>query len=357
MRPASVASEAWRNVTSGTAQALQIAVLLGALTAAVVGVDLASISAISARAAAFHDAGGDILVIEAPGLISSRACESLNRTTGVIAGALRAATGNLVARALPSSSIPTFEITPGLAPILLDGAAAPPGVLVSGALARALGLAAGGSLDSLTGSATVAAVYDYPDDGRRADFEFAAMLPVGSDRPFDECWARSTARSDDLAPLLLSTVVPQSGGQSDPPKIAQLNGSLGERFDGAGQFADRPTRLLPFMGAGLAFIVSFVATRLRRVELAAARHSGVAASEQWATVMLESLVPVAFAPIVTAPVVAWFVVHAPPTDLGTSLGLAVGYAGMLGLSALLGATIAVLLIRERDLFAHFKDRK
>ena len=357
MRLASVASEAWRNVTSGTAQALQLAVLLGALTAAVVGVDLASIAAISARAVAFHDVGSDILVIEAPGLISSRACDSLNGTPGVIAGALRPATQNLVARALPSSSIPTFEITAGLTPVLLDGAAAPPGLLASASLAKALGLSAGGTLESRTGVATVAAVYDYPDDGRRADFEFAVMLPVVSDGRFDECWARSRASSDDLAPLLLSTVIPQAGGQTDPPKIAQLNGSLGQRFDGAAQFADRPTRYLPVMGALLAFIIFFVATRLRRVELAAARHSGVAPHEQWGTVALESLVPVLFAPILTAPAVAWFVVNAPETDVGRYLILAAGYSALLGLFALLGLSTAVLSIRERDLFAHFKDRR
>ena len=356
MRFASLASEAWRSIASGTSQAALCSGLLGCIAAVTIGLDLGAVRTIELGEAAFHAAGADILVIQAPGRVSPSACEALGSLPGVDAGALRRSASDLVARALPSSGIPTFDVSPGLSAVLLAGAAASPGVLVSAAAAESLGLAPGDPLVSTAGELAVGGVYPYPHDGRRAAYEFAVLLPSRSAGAFDECWARPAGRTDDLAPLLLGTLVPSSD-QQDAPAIAQLNPSLGRDFDGAGQFAQRPTRHLPLLGAALALVVTLALLRLRRVELAAARHSGVASRHQWAMALLETAVPVLVMPFVVAPVVAWIVLDVAPPDLPTYVLLAARGVVLVSLFAVAGTTVGALLIRERDLFSHFKERR
>lgn len=357
MRWQSILSEAWRNLVTGTALAAPLSLLVGAVCGILVGIDLGATSAISIAGQQFQQAAANVMGYQAPGRISAVACEALNSSKGVEAGAIRRAPKDLVLSALPSSGVPTYEVTSGFPHVLYDGRhPIGGGLLVSRALADAIGLEEGETLSTLHGDAEVALIYDYPDDGRRPDLEYAILVPVVAETAFDECWARTWPQSDALVVLLRTTILPGNATE-DSPNLLQVNQSLGNEFLGEERFADRPTRFLPLIGAALVFLLAFFGTRLRRVELAAARHSGMRLKDVWAMLVVETLGWIAVVVVIQLPLATWFVAQAASVDKATYIDLAARYCLMFGLFALSGASVGAAMIRERQLFVHFKARK
>ncbi len=346
MRWRSIASEAWRNITSGAALTVPLCAVLGALAAALTGLGSFETLALTAHAERFHDAGAAILILQAPGAVDGRACEALNGTPGVRSGALRAAPGNVVGAALPDSSVPTYEVTSGL-PGLLGAEPRRAGVLLSPEVARTLG-------DGLVG-VEVAGVYGYPDDGRRADLGYAVLVPTLASGAFDECWAETWPPSRELESLLRTSYAPRASGTD--LRILQLNGTLGETFDGAAQFAARTTRWLPLLGAAAAFVIAFSAMRLRRVELASARHAGVRLADQLAIALGECLAWVAATIALVTPVVCAALLHAPRTDAPAHVHAALLTTALAVAAGVAGSALAVLLSGERHLFRLVKQRR
>lgn len=168
MKATAVISEAWRSITSGAAR-LAPAVLALALTAAGMGVmDIAAGSTILDQASAYRQSGADILVLNAPDGIDAASCERLTSLTNVqAAGAIRT-TDPLTLAALPDTTTPLYQITPGLAK-LLDTKQDPntTGLIASQQVAETLGTSTGGTIGLADGrTARVKGIYQYPDDGR-----------------------------------------------------------------------------------------------------------------------------------------------------------------------------------------------
>lgn len=203
MKATAVISEAWRSITSGAAR-LTPAVLALALTAAGMGVmDIAAGSTILDQASAYRQSGADILVLNAPDGIDAASCERLTSLTNVqAAGAIRT-TDPLTLAALPDTTTPLYQITPGLAK-LLDTKQDPntTGLIASQQVAETLGTSTGGTIGLADGrTARVKGIYQYPDDERTPGYAYALMeeTPATGNAPHASCppAARSSPSPSD----------------------------------------------------------------------------------------------------------------------------------------------------------------
>lgn len=357
MRWASVVREAWRNVTSGTARSGLIAAVLVVLAVMLQLADLLTVQSLVERVREFRAAGADILVYTSTGRVDGTRCELLAQQPNVLAvGAVRRGVDRFAA-ALPASSIPAFDVTPGFPAVLGADGDRRPGVVVSRELADTLSLGQGDALQLLDGKATVAAVYAYPEDGRTTGYGYALLMPGADRQPFDACWVREWPRTEMTEQLLRGVGTAAAVPDDAPaPELTQLNSSLGRSLDAAASFQGRATRLAPLVALLVAGAACFGITRMRRLELASARHLGVRASAQVLGVVLESVawaLPVGLAGLLTA---AWVAadgrVGAVPVVLG--LGALAPIATVIG--GTLGAAAAAATIRERNLLRYLKER-
>lgn len=139
----------------------------------------------------------------------------------------------------------------------------------------------------------------------------------------------------------------------DEPRVAQLNASLGTRFDAHQEYSERFSR---FGGAAVgvaSLVVGYAAVRIRRVELAAALHDGVRRADLWITILLESLAWV-LPPLAAGLVASTHLLAADGMPVVLSVGGRVLLPGTL--LALAGVSLGVAVTRERDLFRYSKER-
>ncbi|MCJ1703084.1 hypothetical protein [Rathayibacter sp. VKM Ac-2926] len=358
MRFSSLVREAWRNVSTGTSRALLLCACVLLIAVPIQIADLAVTRQHVREAEAYQRAGASVQTLAAPGRIDGEACAALAGSATVrAAGAVRTATSDLVTAVLPRSPIPLFEVTAGVPEILRAAAVPGTGVVLGPEAADAVGrgddlaLAGGGSV-------AVRGRYDYPDDGRRRGFGYAALAgaPAG-ERPFDECWIDAWPQSESVRALLLTTVLLGESAPDDPaPVLAPLNSRLGAAFDGGARNADRVTLAAGPLAGLLVLAACWAVTGLRRVELASALHSRVHRVELLAVLLLESLawlIPVGSAGLAVA---LFFSSTGPPVDAAATLiqGLRTPAVAVLG--AATGVLLGVLTTRERHLFRYFKNR-
>jgi len=355
MRARDAAVEGLRNLRTGTGRPAAVAAALTLCAAVLVGLDVSSVAQLVTRAHAFQDAGGSTLLLESAEQVDGAACQRLADRTGV-EGAAAVTLGSRTAHAapLPQQSIPLVRATAGLAGILgarPDGA----GVWVSAEAADQLRVHVGSTL-VLDGQPTrVAAVYPYPSDGRQPGLGYAVIEPVPATGVFDECWVRSWPVDDALTPLLTATAFHPAAEQSQR-HLSQLNGSLGANFDGAAQLAQRSSALGFPVALGAALLIGYAAWRLRRLELASARHAGVPARALWLTAMLELGVLLAIAWAWGAVVALWATRSLGGPDTLQVLPFAARILLATSVGAVLGASVAVWTAKERHLFDYFKGR-
>lgn len=160
-----------------------------------------------------------------------------------------------------------------------------------------------------------------------------------------------------IVSTLLRTALSTNGTASrTSPEAGQLNSRFGANFDGTEKDLTRPTAAAPFAALVLAFICALMITRIRRLELASDRHSGVTCSEQIAIALIEAaawMVPVW---ICAAGCILFTSPQAMSADLSVIALAATRIPAAICLGGVLGAVIGVALIRERDLFHYFKAR-
>lgn len=132
-------SEAWRDCLSGTARVGILTVLATALVGGIICADAFSLRSVSVEAASFRVHLGSVRVLQAQGGIDGAACEALSRIPGVRAGAVRSVESSLSPLALPASSLPLYEVTPGIASLLGTTTADPTGILLPEQVAEDLG--------------------------------------------------------------------------------------------------------------------------------------------------------------------------------------------------------------------------
>ncbi|WIB78138.1 hypothetical protein DEJ28_03280 [Curtobacterium sp. MCPF17_002] len=358
MRLAEVVREAWRDIASGAAWAGVGAIVFAVLLGGVVGLRTAAVAKDVRAAAAFVASGAATTVQRAEGRIDGRVCDALAETEGVItSGALRRLDAGTVPAALPGSAVPTYEVTAGLPGVLgTAGTVGVAGVIVSPAVRESLGLAPGDPLVTAAGtSSEVAGVYDYPDDGRDPDLEYALLAPTADDgAPFDACWVTVWPQREDTRAMLRRTVLPASGADDEArPTVGQLNPRLGAAFaPSAAASAEVPFGAA--VVAGLA--VGGAAVARRRLALASDLHVGVQRSVQVLGIVVQHAVWGAVGALVAVGV-AVVLVRGLPVDDALPIVLEAAATATLGLVAVvLGGALAAMMVRERALHRYFRSR-
>ncbi|WP_426517761.1 hypothetical protein ACPPVQ_01120 [Diaminobutyricibacter sp. McL0618] len=360
MRLASIAREAALNVRSGTTRAATFATALVFGISLLAGADIAAVAEIQREARQFQAAGGSTLIYRMNAGISGEACEALASVDGVrAAGAVRQEPAAAHAGALPGHEIPTFSVSPNFQGFQAIGnPTAHGGVIVSGDLAAALGLREGDVAEFVEGSPRIDSVYTYDDDGRRPGLGYAVLVPSPTTAPFDECWAETWPMSNGLTSLLSSTLVPGAvtlGSGGPTPQLLQLNSTLGATFDGTKRFAGRITRFAPEAAAALALVLGFVAVRLRRLEFASALHARTKRSAQTLQILLETVGWTIAASMIGALIVLVLIRTQYPGDMGDLISVGIPTFASLP-ATLVGALVGSALVRERNLFAYFRER-
>ena len=357
MLPASTLSEAVRNVASGTTRAVILFAIWSALLICAVLSDQLAIRMILDGSNAFRSSGASVSVMIANGRVEGSVCDSLNQLPNVrAAGALRLADNDLVAATMPSSPIPTFEVSSGLVAILTSRAGS--GVFVSRDLANGLGTSAGDPFYLTGGEKTeVAGVFDYPTDGRRPGLAYSVLETVAPTGYFDECWVDIWPRSDEVLSLMGTTVGPASQADEPPPQLTQLNSTLGVSFPAVELFRDRPTANLPLYLVAGGGLLGFFAVWTRKLELASARHLGVTSGAQMAQMTIEASVWLCASSLVAFAVACVLGTFVSASDL---MSLLVPSLIMIGAGAVANIAATILTVSWIDgthYLIYFRDRQ
>lgn len=206
----------------------------------------------------------------------------------------------------------------------------------------------------------VAGVFQYPDDGRSTSYDYVALsqVPAAAD-DFDQCLVKAWPVPDAMQSLLQSTVSSWSSDASQQPTISQLNSTQGTQLDAVKTFRGRQSALAPVVMFVSALFAGYAAVRARRLELASAMHCGEPKIALWLQMLLETLMWCCSAIIVTTPLIVWALTHMETGVIISSTTL-VGILSRIPAAALVGvlagASMAMLITRERDLFRYFKNR-
>lgn len=360
MTAGSIASEALRNISSGTTRAALLMVLWALALSGVVGAEFFAVTAILQSASTFRAAGSNVAVMVASGRIDGDACSRMANLPNVqAAGAIRAAPMDLSPDKAPGTIVPTKEVTPGLLRILntKPGAGAPAlgGIFLSQDVAAALGTKAGQTISIGGQKASVGGVFDYPSDGRTAGLGFSILEPVLQSGRFDECWVQIWPQSDEILSLMSGTVADTSD-RSNAPVLTQLNTTLGEKFSSQELFDGRLSRYLPIALACIGFGIGFAALWVRRLEFASARHLGVSPFDQSAQALLETAAWDLSGGLIACAVALVIGSQLPLTDEGPIL-LSSLLSVTTGLVAAgIGGLLAMGLINERHFLRYFQGR-
>lgn len=357
MKLASLCREAGRNIASGTTRFALLSVVLTIVFAAVILLDALTTSGLIASAERFRSSGAATEILVADGRVDAAACEALSSVPGVTAsGALRPAARKTTVATVPDAPIPTYEVSPGFAAVVSDGTGPASGVLVPDELAEIIGVRPGAEIATDEGPMRVESIYDYPSDGRRAGFGYAILMVSTASGSYDECWATAWPQHPNLRTLLLATMSPLDGAESDKPQVTQLNPSFGASFEGSASFAERLTRFAAPTGAMLAAVIGFAAVRMRRLQHTSALHAGVSKLDLAALALLEAG---AWSGAAGALGVGLAALAASMVERVDQLAVfqsvvVVPLAGVAGV--LLGTLAAAAGMSEKHLFRYFKDR-
>lgn len=354
MKLRSLLSEAGRNLVSGTSRTATFAVALSMLLALPVLADVFVTTSLVHAANEFRNSGASIITVSAPDGIDGAACEALAEVPQVrAAGALSITGERLTVATLPRSPLDLHRITDGFADVLSAHRQGSEGLVLTDAVMSAAGTRSDHLVTDL-GAVSVDGAFTYPADGRRSGFGWAALATQPAAGTFDECWVEAWPTSEALRTILF-TSVSASIPSDTKVTVAQLNGQHGNSFDGFSLYEDRITRFAPAVAWLLSVGLAIVAIRLRRLELAARLHDRMSRRSLYGLVLIEAvgwLVPGCVLALAAATVAISFGPSGAIPVFWTELGT-VGCALLGGIA---GTMLAVAMVRERNLFAHFKDR-
>ena len=355
MRPAAVLSEAWRSTASGSNRAAGWGVLAVLVFGVVGAADARLVVGLLADARELRESGASVWVVEAPAGIDAARCEALADVEGVNAsGALRESSVTVRPASLPSSEIRVVEATPGLGAVLAVEGPPEGGVWLPRALAETLGIASGGSIETVEGRVTVAGRYEYPADGRMTTLEHVVVAPVPATGAFDGCWAEVWPPSVETTALLSFALDDSTAGSQ--AQEGQLNARYGRLSDPAARYDERPTRWAGGVAVVAGAALGYASVRSRRLELASALHAGVPRGAVTAQVILETLSWSMVGAVMTVPLLWWASgAGSPGAESQTWMAAVLAVAGG-ALSTALGAFCGAVVTRESQLVRYFADR-
>lgn len=323
-------------------------------------VELAAVRSAVRQAQEYRESGAATIILVAEGRIDGAACDALGSVPGVhAAGATRRASSDRRTAVMPSSTVPSYEVTDGLAALLSGQRVDSTGVLLSDDVAEALGVDTGARLRFQDGAESlIAERYSYPDDGRRVGYGYALLMPTSpASGTFDECWVDAWPVSSELDQLLRGTLRPGSevSGSSNPT-VTQLNSTLGTAFTGAQDYADRLTRFAGPAAACFGLALGWIAVRVRRVQLAGALHDGVT---RWALSLITAIEVAAWslAGLLACTALLTSLICTGTPEASSSSWVCAGRIGTTATVGLvLGVAAGLLSIRERRLVTYVRDR-
>lgn len=122
MRSGVLLHETLLDMVNGSARIVLWMLLCAALALPIAGSDLLAVSEQVRAAAAFRDSGASVYILTAKNAVDGQRCEALAQDSqaGSRGGATRALPAGQI-DALPGTSIPMHEVTPGLAQLLAAG--------------------------------------------------------------------------------------------------------------------------------------------------------------------------------------------------------------------------------------------
>lgn len=357
-----VFSEAWRNLVTGTSRGLLLALAFFCFCGGTAVAQSRIVVDFTNQALAFRASGAAIWVISQPGGINGQQCDNLAAAPGILAaGAIRPGPP-LALAVLPSGPINSWQVTPGFTRLL--NPSGPPnasGVWLASDLAdRAVVLSSTTSLGLTDGTnMAVAGVYDWPTDGRLPILAYSIVAPVTSTQPYDQCWVLAWPQPEQATQVLSLPLLPTvtgAGVTPAAPTSAQLNQTLGTRFDGPARFASLPILPLELACIVVATILGFASIRLRRLELAANLHLGVARSTINLQVLIETTIWALLAALPASAVCLFAAKLGNTANCWAALYPGIRSLVLAIIGAALGALISAVLTRENHLFHYFKQR-
>lgn len=356
------AREAYRSIISGTSHTLVVTVALAVCIAMLFGMDLMQINRLIDDSRQYAQSGAATYTISLQDGINGVACEGLSGIDGVQAvGAIRQSDRKITFATLPSTGIPTYEVTPGAVRVFLptspdDGTDADGmGIILSSTVADTLGVQVGQTIAmNHSGDARVRGIYQYPDDGRDSQYSYAVLEPVNSDQPFDACLVRAWPVPNDIEMLMYLAASITSKDQH--PQISQLNSRFGSTPPSQTLFDERLTVFAPWVMLTVAFILGLVMIRMRRLEFASALHAGIPKEILVLQVLIELSASTVCAILLCMPLIVWVALAVDTSNMAAAYDslLRVPVAGYAGL--LVGGLVAIFLTHERQLFSYFKNR-
>lgn len=357
MKFVEIAREAYRNVETGTARAIWVALGTGLIATALVVSNVAAVASIAARAEAFRASGATTYVASSEHRISGALCDALGSLNGVASsGAVRPATDKMRFNNLPSQTFESYEATSGLARVLLSDPSVQTGaplLVLDERLAARVGVQPGDVFKTNQGAAYLGATYSYPEDGRVQLLGNAAILMAPSQGMYDQCWMTLSATQLNGRELISRSVVP--GGVSDQLQVLQLNTKLGASFSAEAAFEERPTRLAPLAALILSAMLATPLAARRRIEFSNARHFGVTRAQLVLQVTGESMIWAI--PIVALLLPATLVLTRLLTNVST---MVTAETVQTVVAAIIGSSVASAAIAasasERTLFRAVKAR-
>lgn len=358
MRWSALAREIVRDIISGTSRTLLFALIATVVGGGLVVADTLATLRIIDEARDFRSSGASVITVTAMSSVNGEACEALSDTPGIeAAGALRRAERDLILSLLPAAPLPLYESTGGLGGVLGAEDMGHAGVTLPVAVLEALGSAPTQQIATHEGEMTVGGTYEYPNDGRRPGFGWAAFAPAPSAGVYDECWALVWPSSPDIRQLLLTTISANTTrGEETSLQLGQLNTRLGETFDGNSAFRSRSTNGTPLLALGLGAVLAIAAVWTRRLDYASRLHDGLRKSDLQAIQVAENASWSLPAAVLISAAGCVLAVQAGGAD-----ALAIGLTAMASASALIAGTVVggvltTLGIREASLFRYFKSR-
>lgn len=355
MKLASIATEAWRNFATAPGRSLGLGGALGLVLLLLTLADLWNSASLIEAAKRFQNSGGATTVLVAEGGVDGRACDRLTEIPGIrAAGALRKSPDLKIA-VLPSTGIPAYDVSPGFSELILGSAPEDIGVLVSESLASDLSASVGGLLAVDEKVTRVAGIFPYPADGRRAELEYAVLLPSPATGPFDQCWVAAWPIPNNISSIARLSLAPDLPTDAQL-ETRQLNSTLGTDFDGEAMYAARPFGLAPIVATVAGALLALGITIRRRIELAAALHARVPRVALSAQLVVEAFL-ITLAPTMIS--IAAVVGATGSLASGDSTALRIAGVGVVlcGASGFaLGLLVSSLFVREANLFRFFKSR-
>lgn len=350
MRVRSAASEAWRNLVTGTTRLALWSLLFVLVVVLLAGADSLVVSRLLTDAANYQASGASVVVVKAPAGIDGAVCESLTRVSSVNgAGAIRQTEPSIGLAALPGVAIPQWDATPGFQEILAGRHMAKGSVLMSSAAAALSGLTPGTVLPTTSGPLWVDGLYSFPEDGRLPELGYAVVDQTPALGAFDQCWVDVWPQSDEVEALVRIVLRDNPSGSTNVT-FSQLNPTLGERFTGASQYSGRVTRFAPIVASFLAFLLGLASVTLRRTELATALHFGMTRPALVLQMTFEAMSWAVVGTVLCAPVLVFASLSV--SDAGTLRSASAATLALAAVSVVFGAGAACFAVRERALFRY-----